>query len=388
MNPPVRLKLWLALFALVPGSNWAATTQAPFDSVLPAADSHTGGAVLLVPGDEGPTRDVAPLAKWLGSRGIAAFAMRPRAAGVDKAAAITDTARALRYLRAHAAEFKVSPKRVALLGYASGAEIAADVGYTRVFEAKPEAADPLDQQSGRPDLLALIWGATSTPPVAGPKHPTTFIVGSTHTSDNLGSTIDLWTQLRALRSPVDAHFFARADLKTVLAQDNESVGSWSEIFYNWVRFSGLLTDEPRVPLKGMVYLDGHPLPHGYVILTPVDFVGVGPVIARVFNSTASAPIGEFIVPAGQGPIAGRYKVDVRQNMNRWLSNSFSGDLVGGRGPITPEKAYFGHHRELGPSMDDQKSFTKVRPGDRQDYVIEIKPGADANTAMKIEVFSK
>jgi hypothetical protein len=125
-----------------------------------------------------------------------------------------------------------------------------------------------------------------------------------------------------------------------------------------------------------------------VILTPLDFVGVGPVIARVFNSIANAPIGEFIVPAGQGPIAGRYKVDVRQNMNRWLSNSFSGDLVGGRGPMTPEKAHFGHHRELGPSIDDQKSFTKVRPSDRQDYIVEIKPGVDANTAMTIAVFSK
>jgi len=28
----------------------------------------------------------------------------------------------------------------------------------------------------------------------------------------------------------------------------------------------------------MVTLDGHPLPHGYVIFTPVGFVGAGPII--------------------------------------------------------------------------------------------------------------
>jgi hypothetical protein len=81
-------------------------------------------------------------------------------------------------------------------------------------------------------------------------------------------------------------------------------------------------------------------------------------------------------------------VDVRQNMNRWLSNSFSGDLVNARNSATPEQAYFGHHRVLAPSISDQRSFTKVRPTDKDDYIVEIKPGADANLEMKIEIFSK
>ena len=72
-------------------------------------------------------------------------------------------------------------------------------------------------------------------------------------------------------------------------------------------------------------------------------------------------------------------------MNRWLSNSFSGDLVRG---TSPAQVTFGHYRRLEPTIEDQKSFTKVRPGDTQDYIVEIKPGADANLAMKIEVFSK
>jgi hypothetical protein len=144
-----------------------------------------------------------------------------------------------------------------------------------------------------------------------------------------------------------------------------------------------------MPIKGMVYLDGRPLPHGYVIFTPMDFVGAGPIVGRVMNSTANTPIGQFSVSSGQGPIAGRYKVDVRQNMNRWLSNSFSGGLVGGRGATpTPEQVHFGHHRVLAPSIDDQRSYTKVRPSDSQDYVIEFASGAEANLDLKIEVFSK
>ncbi len=369
MTPIRLLKIALAFLSLTLAV-FAADTLA-FTSHLPAKNA-TGGAVLIVPGT-GPTADALPLARWLNDRGLAAFALRPTATAAE-------TSSALQHLRAHAADYKISAKRIALLGFATGAETAATVAYDSSSNA----------DVARPALVALIWGAPATPPAlaAEKKFPPTFLVSSTHTADNLGSTLDLWTKLRAARAPVDAHFFARADLTSILAAENPSAGSWPELFFNWARFSGLLTDEPRVPLKGMAYLDGRPLPHGYIVFTPLDSPGVGPVIGRVINSTAGVPIGEFSVPANQGPLAGRYKIDVRQNMNRWLSNSFSGELVGGRGgALTPEKIHFGHHRVLAPSIDDQHSFTKVRPTDTTDYIVEFKPDASANLELKIEVFS-
>jgi len=369
MNPSRILRLCFAALALAT-SAFAATPPA-FTSHPPAKNS-TGGAVLIVPGT-GATADALPLARWLNDRGLAAFVLPPTATAAE-------TASALRHVRAHAADLKISPQRIALLGFASGAATAATLAYD-----PSSAAD-----SARPDLLALIWGAPATLPAAGDgvKFPPTFLVGSTATGDHPSPTINLWTKLRAARSPVDAHFFARADLTSVLASGNPSAAAWPELFFNWARFSGLLTAEPRVPLKGMAYLDGRPLPHGYIIFTPLDAAGVGPVIGRVINSTAGVAIGEFSVPAGQGPLAGRYKVDVRQNMHRWLSNSFSGALVQTRGAApTPEQAHFGHHRVLSPSIADQLSFTKVRPTDAQDYVIEFKPDPAANLDLKIAVFS-
>jgi len=77
-------------------------------------------------------------------------------------------------------------------------------------------------------------------------------------------------------------------------------------------------------------------------------------------------------------VPGRYKVDVRQNANRWLSNAFSNDLI--RDPA------FGHSRILSPSIDDQHSFTKAHPGDKDDLVIEIKP--DGNPDLNIAVFNQ
>lgn len=342
----------------------------------PAAGKATGAAVLIVPSQES---EGTQLAKWLNEKGIAAFVLRGNA--------VADIHRGVRTLRAKAADYKISANRIAVVGFAKGAELAAEAAYEQPAEAKADATDPLEKLSGQPDLLALIWGA-KVPANVPATSPTTFIAVSTLAADNQGAGIDLWTKLRAARVSVDAHFFKQAPANSGVAANDPVLKVWPEQFYNWARFNGFLTDETRVPIKGMVYLDGNTIPHGYVILTPVDFTGAGPIIARVFNSTAGEALGLFTVPAKQGPVPGKYKVDVRQNMNRWISNSFTSGLTGGRGGTSPEAAYFGHHRALNPTIDDQKSFTKVRPSDKQDYIIEIKPGADANQDLKLEVFSK
>lgn len=385
---PVPLPIWPANAPEAKAS--PAADQPALYPFLPPAGKATGGAVVIVPGvrftgsnldTEGPQ-----FARWLNERGIAGLVLRTREKPADASASLADLNRAIRTARARATELKISPRRVALLGFGPGAELAADLVYNHPVAAKPDATDPLEKLSARPDLLALIWGAApANGPVTGT--PSAFLVGSSAPADGMTGMIDLWTKLRARDSGVrvDAHFFPKGDARSGLAVGQLSQGSWPESFYNWARFEGLLTDEPRVPIKGMVYLDGHVLPHGYIVLTPVDSPGAGPIVGRVFNSTAGEAIGSFSVPVQHGPIAGRYKVDVRQNMNRWLSNGFTGGLTRGN---SPEQVIFGHYRRLEPTIEDQRSFTKVHPRDAQDYIIEIKPDATANLDLKLEVFSK
>lgn len=377
-----------SLAASAPLPLWSASAnQASLYPFLSAADKATGAAIVILPHADytgtNADNEGAQLARWLNERGVAAFVLRGRT-GADAAA---DLHRAVRTVRAQAAQHKISPTRIGVVAFGRGAEVASQVVYTQPLDGKADAADPVEKLSSRPDLLTLVWGATA-PETIPATSPTTLLIAATSGPASVTSAVDLWTKLRGARVPVDAHFFTKAEATSGLGGNHLSLSTWPEIFHTWIRFQGLLTDEPRVPLKGMVYLDGNVLPHGYVIFTPVDKIGAGPIVGRVFNSTASEPIGLFSVPVKQGPVPGRYKVDVRQNMNRWLSNSFSGDLVGGRGAMTPEKAHFGHHRLLGPTIEDQKSFTKVRPSDRQDYIIEIKPDPAANLDLKIEVFSK
>jgi len=353
---------------------------------LPAADKNTGAGVLilsrpsmflsLVPDGEGD-----PLARWLNDHGIAAFLLCYRFGGEEVSAdgPPGDVHYALQYLHAHAADFHLSANRIGVLGFGPEAAVVADAAFSNAPPPGPDSTDPIVRASAHPDFLALIYGA-SLPAAPATLPPATFLVGSTSASDNLSTMIDFWNYLRSprIRVPIEAHFFPKTETNNGIVPEDPSLGVWPNLFYNWVRAYGFLTDQPRVALHGSVSLDGRPLPFGYVILTPLDSVGAGPIIARVFNSTAGVTIGTFSVPANQGPVPGRYHVDVRQNANRWLSNSFSADLI--RDPA------FGHARILSPSIDDQHSFTKVHPGDKDDLVLEIKP--DGNADLNIAVFSQ
>jgi acetyl esterase/lipase len=368
VNPPVSAQQSAASNALSlwPGAVDESATLLPY---LPASDRNTGAAVLVIPGG-GHTKlnlesEGAAVAAWLNEHGIAAFVLRYRLQPkFPKDASLADVTRGVQVIRARASDFKIAPRRVGVMGFGSGAELGAEAVFGRATA------------SDAPDFMALLFGsaplqANSLPP------PPTFLAGSSRNADNQTGMIDLWTRLRAARTPVDAHFFAKADPSLGLARNDPSVSAWTDSFISWVRYRGFLTDQPRVAMRGMVYLDGRPIPHGYVIFRPLGDVGAGPVVGRVLNSTANVPIGQFTIPATQGPTPGRYRVEVHQNANRWLSNSFTPGL-------TNDPA-FGHSRILWPSIDDHRVYTKVRPGDNDDYTVEIKAGRMDD--LKIEVFT-
>ncbi len=353
---------------------------------LPQSAQNTGAGVLLILSkpasifDQSADREGAPMARWLNDHGLAAFVLVYNGApGFSTDDETHDVNLALQYLHAHAAAFHLSASRIGVLGFGPGAAVAANAAFAHPPEANSASTDFVSRASNHPDFLALIDGA-SLPAAPAAFPPPTFLVGSTNASDNLSDMIDLWNYLRSpqLRVPVEAHFFPKADIGAGLAQGDESLGAWPELFYNWVRAYGFLTDQPRVAIHGSVSLDGRPLPFGYLILTPLDAIGAGPIIAHVFNSTAGVPIGTFSIPAKLGPVPGRYRVDVRQNANRWLSNAFSSDLI--RDPA------FGHARILSPSIDDQHSYTKIHPGDKDDLTVVINP--EGNPDFNVAVFSQ
>lgn len=67
---------------------------------------------------------------------------------------LNDAARAIRLVRSRAAEWKVDPKRIGVMGSSAGGHLASTI-LTHFDAGQADAADPIDRVSSRPDLGVL-----------------------------------------------------------------------------------------------------------------------------------------------------------------------------------------------------------------------------------------
>jgi acetyl esterase/lipase len=133
-------------------------TLTPF---LPAADKATGAAIVIFPG--GGYGGLAPhegagYAEWLAENGIAGIVLKYRlgSKGYRHPAMLNDAARAVRLTRTKAAEWKIDPKRVGIIGSSAGGHLASTL-LTHFDAGKPADADPIERESSRPDIGILCY---------------------------------------------------------------------------------------------------------------------------------------------------------------------------------------------------------------------------------------
>jgi len=129
--------------------------------VLPAEGGKPRAAIVVCPGGgyRGLTgHEGAFYARWLNELGIDAFVLRYRlgSRGYRHPVMLTDVSRAVRWVRAHAKEYGVDPKRVGVIGSSAGGHLASTI-LTHFDAGKPEAADAVERESSRPDLGILIY---------------------------------------------------------------------------------------------------------------------------------------------------------------------------------------------------------------------------------------
>lgn len=121
----------------------------------------TGAAIVVCPG--GGYGGLAgheghDYALWLNQHGVAAFVLKYRlgSAGYRHPAMLQDAARAVRLVRHRAADWKVDPQRVGIMGSSAGGHLASTL-LTHFDVGQPDAADPVERQSSRPDLGILCY---------------------------------------------------------------------------------------------------------------------------------------------------------------------------------------------------------------------------------------
>lgn len=97
-------------------------------------------------------------ARFLNESGIAGFVLKYRlgSGGYRHPVMLQDAARALRLVRAQASEWKLDPKHIGIMGSSAGGHLASTL-LTHFDDGKPDAMDPIERASSRPDLGILCY---------------------------------------------------------------------------------------------------------------------------------------------------------------------------------------------------------------------------------------
>ena len=208
---------------------------------LPPADKANGTAVIVAAGGGNTTLWVGPegaeIGKWLNGLGVAAFNERYRLKPYDSAVdALADTQRSVRMVRAHAKEWGVDPKKIGIMGFSAGGEQAARAALN-FDDGKPDAADPVDRESCRPDFVVLVyagWQHVDLSHVPANAPPAFCVCAGVDDSFHAKETVDFYNAYFNAKIPAELHIYARGGHGGGISPRNGiPFGTWQNRFVDW-----------------------------------------------------------------------------------------------------------------------------------------------------------
>jgi acetyl esterase/lipase len=265
------------VFVLWPGgaplAKGTASVDIPKLYYYPPRGASAHSAVIVLPGGGYNhlvmEKEGADAAKWLAAHGVAAFVLQYRVAPYRFPAPMLDGARAVRYVRSHAADFGAVSGKIGLWGFSAGGHLA---GYLATAPGDPAAnsADLIDRVSAHPDFTVIAYGRlsldpsiprpTSFEPLVGDhpsaealdplwidKHVTkatspSFIYSTTgdQTVNSLNATA-YYNALKRADVPAELHIFELGPHGTGLGQNVKDITEleiWPVLVQHWMQLHG------------------------------------------------------------------------------------------------------------------------------------------------------
>ncbi|WP_395146395.1 alpha/beta hydrolase [Armatimonas sp.] len=224
---------------------------------LPPKEKATGTLIVVAPGgghrELGWPNEGIQIAQWLNSHGVAAAVLKYRLAQTPgykytvEGEALQDTQRAFRLVRANAKEWGVDTKRVGILGFSAGGALAALV-HMRNDGGKPDATDPIERESCRPDFVGLVyagWAPMSfaIPPGAGPA----FLVSAgIDDAFHARQTVEYYNLLFTAKVPAELHIYGHGGHGGAISERKGiPFGTWHVRLQEWMADLGYLKANPQ-----------------------------------------------------------------------------------------------------------------------------------------------
>jgi acetyl esterase/lipase len=255
-----------------PGAQGNADADVPTLAVYKAPRPN-GTAILVFPGGGYGTlalvHEGRQWAYWYNAMGITAFVVKYRLGpSYHHPIELGDAQRAIRTVRARAAEFGVSPDRVGIMGFSAGGHLVSTAA-THFDAGLANPRDAIDRASSRPDFLILGYPVISFDPAithAGsvrnllgdnpdPKlienlsndlqvtarTPPTFLF---HTANDgavpVENSIRFFLALRKAGVPAELHVFENGPHGLGMALSDPALAKWTELLAGWLRARGLM----------------------------------------------------------------------------------------------------------------------------------------------------
>jgi len=135
--------------------------------VLPP-DKAPRAAIIVCPGGGYSmvcdTYEGVDVARFFNQHGISAFVLRYRVGkNARHPAPLEDATRGMQIVRSRASEYGIDPKRIGITGFSAGGHLTASLA-AHFKAGNPNAADPLERVSSRPDFAMPIYAVISMQP--------------------------------------------------------------------------------------------------------------------------------------------------------------------------------------------------------------------------------
>jgi acetyl esterase/lipase len=210
---------------------------------LPERGKATGTGIILAPGGAfvalAIDLEATSIARSLQARGIAAFVLKyrvveKRSEGIpqmdmDTAGryGIADAIQALKVVRAHAAEWGVSPDRIGFMGFSAGAMVTSGAVLQR-------------DSAGRPNFAAMIYGGPFgvIPPIPA-KLPPLFLAWAQDDEIARDFVPKFYDALIRAGQRPEIHIYSAGGHGFGLKKQGTTSDHWLDDFYNWLDAQGL-----------------------------------------------------------------------------------------------------------------------------------------------------
>lgn len=251
--------------ANVAGKPWLAAEKVsiPTMTVYPPKGRNTGAAVVVFPGGGywvlAMDLEGTEVCDWLTSRGITCVLLKYRVPGdrldprsgpyPDSPMALEDAQRTVGLVRHHAAEWKIDPHKIGVLGFSAGGHLVAAISTHFEHRLYPPV-DAADKESCRPDFaMALypghLWIDDDTfelnpdVPVTKQTPPTFLLQAEDDHVDGINQSLVYYIALKDAGVPVEMHLYAQGGHAFGLRPTKFPISQWPALVEKWLGTIGM-----------------------------------------------------------------------------------------------------------------------------------------------------